>query len=353
MKYLSIAIILALALFLAGCDVRKDAVGSYNKIPILIDDGEFEELMPLLEDAIGREIITPRHETIFKLYPVDSTRYAWLKNARTSIVVASLESPGPAGQMIRGSLSPDALKAIKSNMRWIIVRKDLWSKDQMVIFLTAPTEEALSVQLGLNGNQVYGLINNSVNNRVSEWLYSKAFGEGEQTALEDSIAADYGFGIRVPKFWDWEKGNGEERFIWLRTLEPERWVFVWWAPIDTTVDYDIAWWRHVRDSLCEVYYEGDSVAERAHLRMANTKIGDRPAVELRGLWENRASHYGVPFVSYIVSDRITQRVFIIDGAVFAPVIEKERYLRHVEIVCRSFRGDLPRFYEERSALDEK
>jgi len=337
----------ALLLLLSGCDIKSESVGSYKKIPVLIDDGETAELYPLLSKALEHEIITPRHETIFKLYPVDSTHHEWLKNARTSVIIASLESHGPAGQLIRNSLSPGALKAIESNMRWIVFREDLWAKDQTVIFLTAPTEEALSVQLGLNGEQVFNLINNSVNDRVGQWLYSRAFGERERIEIEDSIALEYGYGIRVPKFWEWEKGTSDDRFLWLRTLQPERWVFVWWTPIDSTVEYDVAWWRHVRDSLCAVYYEGDSIASYSNLQLQGSTIAGRPAVEIRSLWENCVNHLGGPVVSYILSDPVTQRVFIVDGSLFAPVIEKEPYLRHVEIVCKSFQPDLPDFYRER------
>ncbi len=329
-----------------GCDVKGDAVGSYKKIPVLIDDDEAVELLPLLSEVVEREIITPRHEKIFELHPVDSTRYSWLKNARTSIIIASLESTGPAGNLIRQSLTTDAVKAIKSNMRWIIVKDDLWAGNQRVIFLTAPTEEALSVQLDLFGEDVFNLINSSVNERVSDWLYSRAFGEGEQDELEDSIAREYGYGIRVPKFWYREKGSTEDDFLWLRAIEPERWVFVWFCDMDTSVEYDVGWWRHIRDSLCQIYYEGDSVAER-YIKLNGTKIGGRPAVEIRGLWENSRKHHGGPIVSYVLSDKLTRRVFIVDGAVFAPVIEKEPYLRHVEIVCRSFRPDVIAFYEQR------
>ncbi len=342
-----ISILFSIIILICGCDVKGDAIGSYRKIPILIDSKESPELYPLLSKAVEREIITPRREKIFELYPVDSTNYAWLKNARTTIIVASLESSGPAGKLIRQSLTPEATKAIQSNMRWIIVKENLWAGNQIVVFLTAPTEEALSVQLDLFGDDVFNIIDKSVNDRVAEWLFSRAFGEGERIALEDSIARSYGWGIRVPKFWEWEKGSGEDNFLWLRTLEPERWVFVWHCDMDTSVDYDIAWWRHIRDSLCAIYYEGDSVARNTNIKLNSTKIGNRPAIEIRGLWENRQKHHGGPFVSYVLSDKITRRVFIVDGAVFAPVVPKEPYLRHVQIVCKSFRGDLPAFFDER------
>lgn len=334
-----------------GCDIPGEAVGSYRKIPVLIDSGEMDEIAPLLSEAVERKLFTPRDEKVFQLEFVDTIGHSWLKNARTAIIVASLESPGPAGQYIRSVLSPDVIKAVKASGYWIAVKKDFWTEGQLVVFVTAPTKNALAVRIHLGGDELFRIINNSVNERVSKWLFGSAFGGSEQIDLEDSIAADYGFGIRVPRFWTWEKGIGDERFLWLRVLEPERWVFVWFSDLETEQDFTLERWRHIRDSLCAIYYEGDSVSPHTAPETTGVFIGGRPAVQIRALWENSNTNLGGPIVSYVLSDPVTRRLFIVDGAVFAPAIKKEPYLRHVEIVCKSFRADLPEFYRERESRE--
>jgi len=346
MKALFISII-SLIFILAGCDVPREAGGSYRKIPVLADREEIAEIAPLLKDALEREIVTPRHEKIFELEFVDTTGYDRILNARTSIIIASLESPGPAGQFIRNALSSRVIKGVQANEYWLAEKEDLWATGQLVVLLTAPDIDALSVRLALGGDELFQIVNNSVNERVGNWLFGRTFREGEKFEVEDSIARDYGFGIRVPRYWDWEKGSGEKRFIWLRTLEPERWVFVWWTELDSTMDFSVDSWRHIRDSLCAIYYEGDSVSPHYTPETTGTYIGGRPAVEIRALWENNRNKLGGPIVSYVFSDPDKKRLYIVDGAVFAPVIKKEPYLRHVEIVCRSFRPDVKRFFEER------
>ncbi len=339
---ITIAVLLGLS-----CELPREAVGSYRKIPVFADEGERDEIAPLLSAALERKITTPRDETIFTLEYIDTTQYDRLKSARTVIIAASLESPGPAGEFIRTSLSPDAIKAVKANEYWIVAKENLWADGQLVVILIAPNEDALSVRLQLGSAELFNLINDSVNERVSQWLFGSAFGEGERIALEDSIASSYGFGIRVPRYWEWEKGAPDERFLWLRALEPERWVFVWWTEMDSTTDFSVEWWRHIRDSLCAIYYEGDSVSPEFVPETSGVYIGGRPAVQIRALWENRNTNLGGPILSYVLSDPRTQRLFIVDGAVFAPAVKKEPYLRHVEIVCKSLRGDLPSFLDKR------
>ncbi len=336
-------------MMLIGCDLSREAVGSYKKIPALIDVEELGVVGPALAGAIEVEITTPQKENIFNLEYVDTTLMARLTNARTSIIAASLESPGPAGMFIRNALSKDVQKMVLSGRTWIIAKEDIWAKNQLTLIITAPTVEDLAARLELGGEEAFRLIDNSVNERVSPWLFGKVFGESEKLDLEDSVASEYGFGIRIPRFWDWEKGAASDRFIWLRTLEPERWVFVWWTPLDSSMDFSVERWRNVRDSLCAIYYEGDRVSPDFSPETTGTYIGGRSAVQIRALWENEKEGLGGPIVSYVLSDRITNRLYIVDGAVFAPSVEKEPYLRHVEIVCKSFRGDLPLFYEERAA----
>jgi len=347
LKTISLVIVLVFLSIMPGCSKQIEAMGSYKHIPILIDDDEKKELSSLISKAVEVEIRTPKKEKIFVLDYLDTTAIRRLESARTAIIVASLESKGPAGDFVRKSFSKEALNAIKSNQYWIVAKKDLWTKGQLVLIITAPTTDELFVRLSLSGNSIFKLINDSVNERVAKWLYGKVFSEGEQLGLEDSILAAYGFGIRVPRYFSWEKGTGMDRFIWLRALDPERWVFVWWSPLDSFGKLSIARWRTIRDSLCAKYYEGDIVSRKSAPSLSETYIDGKPAIQIRALWENPVNNIGGPLVSYIFADRKNKKIYIVDAAVFAPIVDKEPYLRHVEIISRSITTDKERFLANR------
>jgi len=346
-NFATILLIILTLILISSCDIKGDAIGSYNKIPVLVDSEQAGEAIPVLSKVLEREIRTPQKEKLFRLEIIDSSRIETITNARTSIIIGSIDSPGPTGNFIRSVLSSDAIKMIKSGEYWLIVREDLWADGQLVIFITGRTMDQMLAHLELNNDKLFDLVNSSTNQRICEWLYGAGVVEDEKIELEDSIALEYGFGIRVPRFFDWEKGTGDERFLWLRRLEPERWIFVWWTPLDSASDFSVSRWIDVRDSLCAVYYEGDSVSPHFIPETTVTYIGDRPAVQIRALWENPDTKLGGPIISYVFSDLDTRRLYIVDGAVFAPGVEKEPYLRHVEIICRSFRSNLPKFYDER------
>lgn len=345
-RKLLIISLFSLILF-SSCEKQPEAVGSYKRIPLLIDPEEKEEILPLISKAVEVEIFTPKKEKIFVIEIVDTSNIQWLRNARTAIISASLESKGDAGDFVRSALTPEAFKAIKSGQYWIIAKKDLWAKGQLVVILAAPTVDDLVVRLSLSGDELFKLIDDSVNERVANWLYSWAFTEGEQFDLEDSILSEYDFGIRVPRYFTWEKGTAKDRFLWLRTLEPERWVFVWWTPLDSFGKLSIARWRTIRDSLCAIFYEGDIVSDKFSPRVYETRIDGKPATQIRALWENPTNHIGGPLISYIFADRENNRLYFVDCAVFAPIVNKEPYLRHVNIIAKSIRTDRNRFLAER------
>jgi hypothetical protein len=46
---------------------------------------------------------------------------------------------------------------------------------------------------------------------------------------------------------------------------------------------------------------------------------------------------GGPFVNYSFYDQASGRLYLIDGSVFAPGYDKLDFLRHMEIIARTFR----------------
>ena len=55
--------------------------------------------------------------------------------------------------------------------------------------------------------------------------------------------------------------------------------------------------------------------------------------------DGRKIEYGMggPFVNYTFYDESTERIYMIDGMVFAPGFDKREFLRHVEAIAHTFR----------------
>ncbi|MBN2541783.1 DUF4837 family protein [bacterium] len=331
-------IILSVILLTSNCSKRlPDAFGPYLQVIVFSDPGEKEIVKNPLSYVIEREIKTPQFENMFYTAWVDSFVDNSYLDHRNLVFIASLKSEGNVGKWIRQNLSPEARELVEKYSAYIFVKKDVWAQGQSVIIFTATEPELLSAQIIINADDIFEILDESVNQRIEEWIFSEAFGEGEQNEIEQKIIDDYGFSIRVPRNFDFEKGSPESHFIWLRHLKPEQWVFVWWEDTsDITLSLD--WWISKRDSLCKVHYEGDSVVQNS-LSYQNAIFDSLPALEIRGLWQNKTTLVGGPLVSYVFFDPEKNRKYIVDAAVFAAGVKKAPYLRHTRIIANTFRAN--------------
>ncbi|MCD6418118.1 DUF4837 family protein [bacterium] len=338
---------IVLFFLVAGCvNMKPEAVGSFNSVYVFVDDFELSQLREPLEISLERPIITPRPERLFRLQWCDTSSLDNATKHHIVFIAASLSSPGDWGAYIRMNLSPQALDSVKKGKYNLFVKRDVWARNQILIILTAPTADALRDYVLSNTDKIFKIVNDYCNENVAKWLFGKFEGRSEKFDIEKKIAVEYGFGIRVPRMFDWEKGKADEHFIWLRALEPERWVFVWWTALDSADAGKISlkWFTHIRDSLCAVYYEGDSL-QQGFLTYERTTLDGLPGIMYRSRWFNSKKSLGGPVVGFILDDVENSRRYILDGAVFAPGIKKEPYLRHCEVILRSFSHDAKKFLD--------
>ncbi|RKZ35148.1 hypothetical protein DRQ33_00385 [bacterium] len=334
-------------LFICGCsDFKPEAIGSYNAVFAFADPQEIEYVRQPLQIAIEHKIITPRPEKLLRIIWGDTLTFHDATRHHIVLIAASLQSQGEFGALIRNSLSEEAYNKVEQGEKIFFVKSDVWAKNQILLILTANTPQEIRKYILTNMDTIFETINNFTNENVARWLYSKYSGETERYELERRIVEEYGFGIRVPRMFEWESGNAKNRFLWLRALEPERWVFVWWTPLNSTIKgkLSLKWLRHTRDSLCQIYYEGDSLVDGT-LVYEHSELNEFPAIKYRARWKNINAVAGGPVVGYVFDDTLNQRRYILDGAVFAPGIRKEPYIRHCEVIINSFEMDTARFLE--------
>jgi len=82
----------------------------------------------------------------------------------------------------------------------------------------------------------------------------------------------------------------------------------------------------------------DSVRVNAeYVKSERTKIREWVALKLTGLYEKIDESLGGPFVSFTFYDEESSRIYMLDGAVFAPGEDKLQFLRTLELMARSFK----------------
>lgn len=337
--------ILLVFLFCGCSSPKRDAIGSFNAVQVLVDPAERKIVEEPLRLVLEIPIQTPRPEKLFRVHIIDSADFEYVSRCHIVMAVASLRAGGHVGEFIRRSLNEDAIDAVKKGEAQIFVKRDPWAKKQILIILTARSPEEIYTYVMTHGGEIFKLIDDFANEQISHWLFGEFQGVGERKDLEEKIAMEYGFGIRIPRNFEWEKGNADERFLWLRALEPERWVFVYWEPLDSAgKKMTVGRLFHLRDSLCSIYYDGDSLVPD-RITWETSELAGKLVPKYRAFWKNSRRAIGGPVVGYILDDTLNRRRYIIDMAVFAPGIRKEPYLRHCDIIAKSFEPSAQKFME--------
>jgi len=325
-------VLLSVALLVSGCGGRlPEGSGSLHEIAVIADPMEWSKVQGLLREGLERTVRTPREEKVFHLEWRSPEDFDFFKSWRNVLLVAQLDGEPQMAGLARSLLSEEVVRRIEGGEAYVFVKTDVWARDQVFVLIVAKGRGALMEKILDSRDELFVTLEEHLNRRVLEWVYER----GEQQALEQRLLDRYGWTLRVPAGYVVEKELPEAHFVWMRKRTPDRWIFVWWGPIEPGETVDAQWLRAKRDEIGTRFYEGDRVANE-HMEVSETVINGKPAVKLSGLWENPEKAVGGPFRCYAVVDRRTDTVFVVDGAVYAPGIQKEPYLRQVDLIVQTF-----------------
>ena len=312
-----------------------EGLGSLHEVLVLADSTDWEACGDAVEAVFGRTVQTPQRERIFTLRMGDAAEFDFFRSWRNLFLLASLEGEGETARLVRSLLSPEVLERIQEGEAHVFFKTEVWAEDQVLVIAAARDRFALRQKIETEEDAIFDTMADHLDRRIEQELYAR----GEQKLLEWKFFEEFGWTMRIPEGYALEKKLSEEGFVWLRKRTPDRWLFVWWGEAREEIALSGDWFRKKRDEIGRLFYEGDTVAEM--LSVEEAFVAGRPAIKVCGLWENREKSVGGPFRSYSFVDRAASRVYMVDGAVYAPGIKKEAYLRQVELIARTFSTNKP------------
>lgn len=337
-------------LFFTGCKNVSDKVkedfmplarGEADEIILVMDSAQWEGSLGDAVKGMYRQYmrVLPQDEYIFSLNKVNPRKLnSVLRNAKNMIFVMTLDSKTYESRTIREYFTDNSLKMIqKDSSLFYTVRKDEFAKGQLVLYLFGQDEEQLIEQIADNKSRLVELFESAVRERTREKVLTKT-----ETDLMDAITEGHGYRISIPFGWDLAKDLKD--FVWLRRLEAESElnVFIYEAPyrsneVFNEVDLlrDEITTAYLRDSQKpELFVERQTVVPVYTERVT---FQGKFAVEARGLWKISNSSGGGPFVSYTFVDEKAQKLYYIEGYVYAPGSKKKPLVREVEAILSTFR----------------
>lgn len=213
------------------------------------------------------------------------------------------------------------------------VEYNVTAEPQIVLTLQGPNDKSVVEYLSENRNDLLHVLEQAERDRDVD-SYTKFNNPG----IEAAVKRLFGVEIHVPKGYVLAKETDD--FLWARYEYPtaSQGFFVYSYPYEGPQSLSPEALIKARNKFAALIpgpsdgsYMITSDAFEPAYRMF--RLEGRLWCELRGFWDVEGDFMGGPFVSYTTIDTETNRVFTLDGYVYAPDLNKPRkrnYIRGVE-----------------------
>lgn len=342
-KILLLNIVLVNLLLLVNCDPsRKPAKGFEDEIFVVADSVEYEELKESLTTAFEKEIYTPQPEKLFTLKRISTAKLEKYKNRKNIIITAPLNSGSRTSEFIKAIVDSSIETKLKTENDFVVYKYHLWARNQLVTVLSAPTMQELEFKIFQNADNLLYSYQKLSDERLYNNLYNPSY---EQMDIQGRFLQNYGWTIYVQADFKVAFDKSEGKFVWLRRSpgsDMERWIFVHWidnATPDYLVEDSI---RVIRDRVTKKFYRTRDdtsyvVVAEDYFTVNEINFNGRYALFTQGLWELNIKGMGGPFVNYMFFDEETNRIYMIDGSVYAPKYYKRNLIQQMDVTLQSFR----------------
>lgn len=356
-------------LFMVGCegDYRPRAVGPEGEITVVMDSSYWtgapgEALRENVTPWVQTLPVSERSLQLRHLELTDERTYERIQDLKNVVIAAPLNDSTNETTFLRRRLSDKAEQAILDGQTAVVSKPNLWRRSQRIYYVAAATPEALAETFRNQGSEIRETFTEATLQRMNHEMYD----EDRRSALEDSLMQRHGFAVNVQSDFQIaiDTTTESEGFVWLRRLlaQTRREFFVYYVDDVGPDEITPEWIYNTRDSLTRRHLRGNvkgfvKIDYRRPLETEQHSFLDRYAYDTRGLWymvapigdgnELQPIGGGGPFVNYTFYDQATDRVYMLDGSIFAPDHDKLDLLRQMEVMARTFRTA-----EEERAPDE-
>jgi hypothetical protein len=315
---------------LPWCDYKPASFGDFEKIVVFADSSLYNQVQTELEQTFDQFIYTPHSERSFYLDLQPLEMLGTYQSRRNLLFIGLLNGQDRVSEYINNVLSAQVQQDVANGDVFEIFKKDLYASEQEAMFFPASDIHMLKKNLSDRTDIIFNRLNTSYFRRLKNAMFLK----GEQFVLEDYLASEYGWKIRIQHDYVIVKEVEDKSFVWFRRLNPDRCLFIYRFPFKN-LDEEGFWLYDTRDSLATVYFEADSIDKEDSYIQYIDFLG-REAKKLTGIWQNHQHYIGGPFRTYAFADENKKYIYIIDISTTAPGHRKKPYLDQLEVLASTF-----------------
>ncbi len=323
-KFMKALYAVLFCVMLLACGEKKDdskiylpaSNGNLNSISVVIDN-------QLWEGAVGDSIRNifaaplnglPVPEPLFSMRQIPPQVFDGF--TRRSRIVLKIE---------KGNLEPTTK-----------IANDVFARPQTVAIVGGKSDKDIIAQLEENRDKIIDAFN-------KEEVKEKQRRINLSLLKIEDLEKKLGFTVNMPSAY--ELGKSTDDFFWFRkgltntkTID----LMFYEIPFDSISkgDSTIVDIVKMRNRITKSKIPGEdgiymAVEDAYAPALFNTIIDNKPAYEVRGIWEMRGYTMAGPFVTYAIEDKINNRYLVADGYVYAPSLEKRDYVFELESIIKS------------------
>jgi len=319
-----ILLIVCSLLLVLSCDDSKekktllDSTGILNDISVVIDNGTWEgRVGEAVRDVLASPIygLPTDNEPTFNMNQIPTNVFSgFVKKNRTILKIEVGKS---------------------SN---ITFKSNVYAQPQKVITVSGKTKDDVIKLLSDNSSKIIETFK-TIELKEKQRLIRKVLYNSKD--IKESLGVD----LEFPSFYRIAKKD--DSFFWIRrdintgSLN----LIVYELPLDKIKRNDsvINQIVKVRDSIGQKYIPGQlegsyMVTEYNYTPFHSEVILDnKKTLETKGLWDFKNGFGSGPYINYAIEDKINNRWVIIEGFIYAPSVEKRKYIFELEAIIKSIK----------------
>ncbi|HSM04050.1 MAG TPA: DUF4837 family protein [Longimicrobiales bacterium] len=322
--------VLAVLLTVSACD-RTGAYGDASSIILGAEPELWAEVEESVHGTLEPTIQTVREERTFTVTHQDPTAAEWarLRQFKQMLVVGTADDPWVAEALNR------ARGADEASAPQILQARDVWARAQLVTVLLLPeTGQAEAVRSLLPELQeIY-------DRQFRQLALDRMFVSGRDSALIDTLRAEAGFSLLLPQVYYWD---AQDSVFLFRNDNPDpseliRQVAVTWRtpiPQDLEGEEILAW----REQLAADHYAEPQLVDLSDVAAGPFDFQGHSAYQVQAVWQNTPEANwpaAGPFILRAVACPAQDRLYLLDGWLYAPGKEKYEYMIQLETILDSF-----------------
>ncbi len=317
-------------------DNRKPSSwGHLQTIYVFADDHVWKYAEGHLRQTLEREFFTTQNEKLFEIERVPLSAYDSHSRFNNILILGNLQSVDSVSMFVKKLATPEMVDLTKKKLGSIFVNNNLWSSDQVTVFLMGTTEENLLKLNILQANMVFKVFKEKLANRLERQIY-------QPQVWEEKIFKSLPYTIQVTKNYQLYKSDSANNFVCFlyRSMQksgdkPDKYISVYTEKMESD-KISKEWLYETRKRLAWKYYDQDEVI-KADAQYAKQNICEHAGMKMNGRWQNQKYSVGGTFQTFAFWDEATKTAYLIDNSIYFPAGFKLVYLLELEIMSNTLK----------------